>query len=206
MLRGLYVSFAALVAAVFIAQPVAAQTVYDGVTTEELRTALEARFSVKAETIDGRTILWVQGKNHTIAASPVHCGGNARCEGVKYLALMPTAASLTFINKFNREKNYTKVMLGDDGTVAMTVDLLTVGGVTADNLAYNAAALMYRMTEYSQANVQVSLPPSPTAPSASMLTAFAAESWGTGTVASSRQFRIDPALAKAMTEQLKLSD
>jgi hypothetical protein len=88
----------------------------------------------------------------------------------------------------------------------MTVDLLTVGGVTADNLAYNAAALMYRMTEYSQANVQVSLPPSPTAPSASMLTAFAAESWGTRTVASSRQFRIDPALAKAMTEQLKLSD
>jgi len=196
-------------AAVLISQPVKAEGVHDGVTFAELTAALSAaKLTVTTDKVEGRDILYAQGKNHTIGAFLVHCGDSTRCEGVKYLAVLSEKLSTTYANSFNRRRNYSKIILDDQGTAVISVELLAVGGVADENLVQNSLGLMYRMTQLKQEMIQASAkppqPPAATLSHSALLAARAEEAW-VGPP-KPQPSDIDPALKKAVAESAKIAD
>lgn len=141
-------------------QPAAAADVFNGVTITELEAALATGLDVKsATTKDGDKLIFAKGRSQLIAAQLVHCGGEGRCEGVRYFAIVDKKLSAAEINAFNEAHNYSKVVISSaTGRTIMNVEQLTVGGVTSENLLYNALALMRRMGEIGEGEVTAALP------------------------------------------------
>jgi hypothetical protein len=161
---------------------------------------------VRTDRVNDVDVVWTQGKNHLIAAHLVHCGGKPRCEGVRYVAVMPQSASTGFVNRFNRDRTYSKIILSDEGKVVISVELFTIGGVTGQNLAHNALGLMYRMTQFNEAIAQASLKvPLPEVTLAESVASRAEEGW-LDLPPNLPTLRVDPAVAKGFVEQIKAGD
>jgi hypothetical protein len=206
MSRLMYLFAAVVMAAALVSQNANAQQVHDGVTFAELQAALSAgRLQVEADKVEGKDILWAKGKNHVIAVYLVHCGDQPRCEGVKYIAVLPESVTTETMNKFNRNYNYSKLALADDGKLVISVELLAVGGVAPTNLVQNALGLMYRMTQFKELTVQASAAPPPGQGRTSMLAARASEGWNER-APKPRYLHVDPALQRAVVARLRAGD
>lgn len=217
-------AFAILVCVGLSSPAAAADTVFDGVSLDELASALGAGLDVKQDTTKkGTKFLVAEGKEDIIFAYLIHCGKEARCEGVRYFAIIDKKPSLNLVNQMNRNLSYSKVGLDAEGEVVVSVEMLTIGGVTADNLLQNALMLMLRMDSVKEMiNSQISsnIPSSATAADANLLlpaTVPASELSSRRNAERARDgsvklrstppaWKIDPALLKAYTDQVDAVD
>lgn len=185
--------------------PASAAPDQDGVTYEELESALQVGLQVeRATTGKGNKFLYAKGKNHLIAAFLTHCGTSTRCEGVTYFAVLKTKPTSGFVNQFNRDFDYAKVYLNEEDAAIISVQQHVSGGVTSDNILQNALILMVRMSDYAKAaNATIALGPdsSTTNLRANVRNLLAQEAVGNTRYNSSR-ISLDPTLAQAMARHL----
>lgn len=184
-------------------QPAAAD-VMDGVTFEELEAALSVGFEVQSgETAKGNKFMMVQGKNHIIAAQLFQCGGQTRCDGVRYFSILKTAPSSTTINEFNYGPNYGKVGFNSRGKAVISLDHYAGGGVTSENLLRTAAILMAGMTGLGASGDMISSnKPSTTTLMLSFDGAPQKEGLLKAPAAGRAAFAVDPTLRAAIMEQV----
>lgn len=187
-------------------QPAAAD-VMDGVTLEELEAALSVGLDVRTGTTSkGNKFLMAKGKNHIIAAQLVHCGGDTRCDAVRYFSILKTAPSSSTINDFNYGPNYSKIALSDSGKAIISLDHYAGGGVTSDNLLRTAAILMVGMTALgATADIISSNKPATTTVMLSFDGASQKEGLFKKPTAGPVTFAVDPALGQAIMQQVDVA-
>jgi hypothetical protein len=136
------------------APPAAAAQIYDKITLDELAAVLAKYFKVERDETDGGPpFLLVSGKDNLIGVGLSHCGDDAKCEGVEFFTVLKRKYSLEQVNAFNADNSYSKMVLRAGVTVSLRIEVLTLGGVTDENLVNNAAALMVRENDANGANV-----------------------------------------------------
>ncbi|MEQ1755802.1 MAG: YbjN domain-containing protein [Micropepsaceae bacterium] len=185
--------------------PATAAPNQDGVTYEELESALQAGLQVeRATSSKGDKFLYAKGKHHLIAAFLTHCGTSTRCEGVTYFAVLKEKPSASFVNQFNRDFDYVKFYLNEEDSGIISVQQHVQGGVTSDNILQNALILMVRMTDYAKAaNVTIALGPNgPTSYLRAPLRNLLAQEAVGNTRYNSNRISLDPVLARAMTHHM----
>lgn len=154
--------FASSVAAILFAFSIA-PSVAEGVTLEELESALSKSFTVERIVTDsGTKYLMVQGKNHTVAAVLINGANQTRAPGIAYFAILDTVATSGFVNTFNREFFYSKLGETKTSKGVISVEIYAEGGVNEETIRLNAAVLMVRISDYQkEMNKSIALAPTP---------------------------------------------
>jgi hypothetical protein len=153
---------AMIAAAAFCLAPTAlAADVYDEITIDQLKTILDASFTVeKIAATGGGHLLAVQGKNEFVGAAMLGCGTGQNCEGVRYFAPLTKSYTVEQANAYNRNP-YAKIYVRSDGKASISFEVFAVGGITADNFARTAALLMVLKGE-ANGTVTSAVPSAPT--------------------------------------------
>lgn len=184
------------------ASAVAAPT-SEGVTLEDVETAMSAGLKVERHVTDkGNPYLLAQGRYHVIAVHTVHCGA-VRCDGVRYFSVTDKRPTMSFINTFNRTRDYAKVGLNAEGDAVISIEHHAAGGVTDANLLQTALILMVRMTDFFEQAGLVSTQTPPTPPTTQQLVAArTAQGFDMTRAANTVPLRVDPRLIKALEDQV----
>jgi len=204
MLRKLSLVCGSLLASSMLAQTATAATVYDGITFAQLSTVLSdgGSFTTQADKIEDIDLLYVQGKNHTIAVQLVHCDTAGKCEGVRYFTVLEQKVSESFANKFDWDHDYSKLTFSPKGAAILSQEFLIVGGVTDEAIRVNAASLMYRITQFNEAIAKTSFN-APAGGQRQNATASRADEVFAGVTSAPPKLQVDSRLARAILEEVK---
>lgn len=205
--QGHLVSVAALCAGLACSAAQAGGAVYDGISLDQLQTVLNAGFSVQAETApSGAKFLWVKGRDSVIVAHVTHCGDKPQCEGVRYFWIGDQSPAAAFINQFNRDEDYSKLTVNSKGHAVLSLEIFTVGGVTADNLAHNAAMLMLRMDHFAEAIGKQAKGGAPSSKEAKLRDVVGAMGFGPRSAKPQTARPTDAAQVKLFTDEVETSE